>query len=110
MIARLKRLNGGRARVWWVHHGREAIRAAQLTAIVALYLAVSAFDYQDQLAQAEADRAAVAESLRQERIARGLPRTTFVIEAATAAEAQIRLAQIAGDADAQRYRLWSLTK
>lgn len=104
MIARLKRLNGGRARIWWLHHGREAIRAAQLVAIVALYLAVSTFDYHDQLAQAEADRANVAETLRQERAVNGMPRTAWIIEAKTPQEAQLRLAEIAGDLDTWRAR------
>ena len=52
----------------------------------------------------------LAEELRQERLARTLPRTTFVIEAATPAEAQRKLAIVAGDADADRYRIWSVTK
>lgn len=106
MTRRLRSLNGGRARIWWVHHGREAIRAIQLVAIVGLFLAASHFDYTDAIEAEKAAREDVAEQLRQERIARRLERITFVIEASTPAEAQAKLAIIAGDADTQRYRLW----
>lgn len=105
MIARLKRVNHGRLRVWWIHHGQEAIRAAQLTTIAVIFLVVSSFDYQDQIDQERAAHAAIAETLRRERAARGLPRTTFVIEAKTPQEASMRLAEIASDADVQRLTL-----
>ena len=112
MIAtrRLHALNHGRLRIWLIHHGQEAKNATYLVAIVAAFLAVSHFDYQDQVEAEKAARRDVAEQLRQEKAARALPRTTFVIEAATPAEAQLRLAQIAGDADAERYRLWTVNK
>lgn len=108
MTRAIRGMNKGRWRIWAVHHGREARNAAALVAIVSLYIAASSFDYRDQIAQAEAARADVAEQLRQERIARSLPRTTYIIEAATPAEAQTKLAQIAGDADAERYRIWAV--
>lgn len=108
MTRRLRALNGGRLRVWWLHHRRDAIGAAQLTAIVAIFLIVGHFDYQDQINAEKAAHRDVAEALRQERIARTLPRTTYIIEAATPAEAQSKLAQIAGDADAERYRIWAV--
>ena len=105
MTRAIRSINKGRARIWWLMHGQEAKNAAYLVAIVSIYLAVSSSDYRDQVAQAEADRDNVAEQLREERAARGLPRTTFVIEAATPSEAQSKLAQVAGDADAMRYQL-----
>lgn len=103
MTRSLHRLTGGRLRVWAISHGREAVRALQLVAIVGAFLTVSHFDYQDAIAAEKAAREDVAEQLRQEKIARTLPRTTFVIEAATPAEAQEKLAAIAGDADVMRY-------
>ncbi len=103
MIARLKRVNGGRARVWWVHHHRDAIRAMQLTAIVGLFLFASTMDYQDQLDAERAARAQIAEDLRQEKVSRQFPRTTFVIEARTPAEAYAKLSEITGDLETQRY-------
>lgn len=108
MTRRLRALNGGRFRVFWLHHGQEAKNAAYLIAIVALFMTVSHYDYRDAIAAERAARADVAEQLRQERIARTLPRTTYIIEAATPAEAQTKLAIIAGDADAERYRIWTV--
>lgn len=105
MTRALRGFNKGRLRIWLIHHGQEAKNAAYLVAIVAAYLSVSHFDYQDAIAAEKSARETVAEELRQERLARTLPRTTFVIEAATASDAQSKLAQIAGDADVMRYQL-----
>lgn len=110
MTRALRGFNKGRARIWWIHHKRDAIGAAQLTAIVAIVLTVGHFDYQDQIDAEKAAREDVAEQLRQERAARALPGTVYIIEAATPAEAQSKFARIAGGADAERYRLWSVTK
>lgn len=104
MRRRILGFNGGRARIWWVHHGQQAVRALQLIALICAYLAVSTFDHQDQLEQERSARAAATEALRQERAARGLPRTTFVIEAKTPQEASLKLAEIAGDLDGWRAR------
>lgn len=104
MTRAIRSLNKGRARVWWVHHGREAIRAAQLTTLVACFIAVSSFDYQDQLEQERAAHAAVRQQLDEERAARGMPRTAWIIDATTPRKASERLAEIAGDLDAWRYR------
>lgn len=110
MTRALRAFNKGRLRIWLIHHGQEAKNAAYLVAIVSAFLTVSHFDYQDAIAAEKSARETVAEELRQERLARTLPRTTFVIEAATPAEAQRKLAIVAGDADADRYRIWSVTK
>lgn len=110
MTRAIRAFNKGRLRIWLIHHGQEAKNAAYLVAIIAIFLTVSHYDYQDAIAAEKSARAGVEESLRQEKVARTLPRTTFVIEAATPAEAQRKLAIVAGDADADRYRLWSVTK
>ena len=110
MTRAIRGFNKGRARIWWLMHGQEAKNAAYLTAIVAIFLTVSHMDYTDQVNAEKAARADVAEQLRQERIARALPGTVYIIEAATPAEAQSKFARIAGGADAERYRLWSVTK
>lgn len=107
---RLHALNSGRFRVFWLHHGQEAKNAAYLVAIVAIFLTASHMDYQDAVNAEKAARADVEQQLRQERIARALPGTVYIIEAATPAEAQSKFARIAGGADAERYRLWSVTK
>ena len=110
MTRAIRGFNKGRLRIWWIHHRRDAIGAAQLTAIIAIVLLVGHFDYIDQIEAEKSARRDVIEQLRQEKAARGLARTTFIIEASTPAEAQEKLAIVAGDADAQRYRLWTATK
>ena len=107
MTRRIRALNGGRARIWWVHHGREAVRAAQLVAIMAAWLLVSHFDYQDQL---DMERSARTEAEVQAEAATGfrrkLPRVTFVLDARTPEELQLRLAEIAGQLDGERANAW----
>ncbi|MBL0142625.1 MAG: hypothetical protein IPP91_11130 [Betaproteobacteria bacterium] len=105
MSPRIRGLNRGRLRVWWITHRQDAIRAAQLVALVGCFLAVSAFDCQDQLDMERAAREDAQAQLAAERSARALPRLTFVIDARTPAEAQVRLAEIASDADVQRLNL-----
>ena len=112
MTRRIRALSGGRARVWWVHRGQDVIRAAQLAVVVALWLLVSHYDYQDAL---DAERGAY-EAIAQERDAlarqveemgafsQQFPRVVFVVEARDRNELNIRLAEIAGDLDAARAR------
>lgn len=107
-MKRLRSLNAGRARIWWLTHRHEAKRAAQLVTLVALFLVASSMDYHDQLEAERAAKEAVAEQLASERSARGLPRVTFVIDARTPAEAKLRLAEIEGASMAERYGMRGL--
>lgn len=102
-MKRLRSLNAGRARIWWLTHRHDAKRAAQLVTLVVLFLTASSMDYQDQLDAERAAKDAVAEQLAQERAARGLPRVTFVIDAKDIPAARMRLAEIEGAAMAERY-------
>ena len=104
-MKRLHALNAGRLRIWWLTHRQDAVRAAQLVTLVALFLTASSMDYQDQLDAERAAKDAVAEQLAQDRAARELPRVTFVIDAASVAEAKKRLAEIEGAAMAERYAM-----
>lgn len=106
MTRRIRSLNGGRARVWWIHHGREAIRALQLAFLVACFLAVSHFDYQDQIDQARAAHAAIREQVARSEQVFGppAPPTVFVLEARTVQDLDMRLAEIAGDLDTWRLK------
>lgn len=105
MMTRLHALNAGRARIWWVTHRNDAIRASQLVAIVALYLVASTMDYRDQL---EAERMAKEEAqlrLVEERMLHGVPNPAIVLDARTAERFGLRLAEIAGGLDTERYGL-----
>lgn len=105
MMRLLHRLTHGRLRVWWLHHGREARSAACLVTLVGCYLFASSMDYQDALATEQLARERAVEQLAQERAAHGLPKITFVIAASTPAQAQERLAEIAGEADMIRHQM-----
>ena len=86
-------------------HGQQFRLALSLVALVVIFGVVGHFDYADQLEQERADKREVAEQLRQERSARMLPNTVFILEARTAEQAQVRLAEIASDLDVQRLKL-----
>lgn len=104
-MKRLRCLASGRARIWWVTHRQDAIRATQLVAIVALYLLASTMDYQDQL---DAERLAKEEAqlrLVEERALHGIPNPAIVLDARTAERFGLRLAEIAGGLDSERYGL-----
>ena len=105
MTRAIRAFNKGRARIWWVHHGREATRAAQLTTLVALFIAASAFDYEDQLAMERSAREDAERQLADERALRGIPNPAIVIDARNAERFGIRLAEIAGGLDAERQKL-----
>lgn len=101
----LRCLASGRARIWWVTHRQDAIRASQLVAIVGLYLLASTMDHQDQL---EAERLAKEEAqlrLVEERALHGIPNPAIVLDARTAEKFGLRLAEIAGGLDSERYGL-----
>lgn len=105
MTRRIRALNHGRARVWWVHHGREAVRAMQLTMVIVLWMIASHFSYQDELDMERAAReAAEARAEAAAGFERRLPPVTFVLEARTPQELELRLAEIAGELDAVRAR------
>lgn len=104
MIRALHRLTGGRLRIWLVSHGRDAKLAAQLVALVGLYLLASSMDYQDQLDAANARAEESARVLAAERALHGVPNPAIVLDARTAERYGLRLAEIAGGLDAERLR------
>lgn len=108
MTRALHRLTAGRLRIWWLTNRKDAVRAAQLVTLVALFLLASSMDYQDQLNAESAAHASVREELAQERAGRSLPPTVYMIEARTPAEARTKLAEIEGAAMAERYKLRSV--
>jgi hypothetical protein len=104
-VTRLHSIFSGRLRIWWLTHRQDAVRAAQLVALVALFLTASTMDYQDQLDAERSAKAAVDEQLAQERAGRSIPSTVYMIEARTPAEAKMKLAEIEGAVMAERYRM-----
>lgn len=104
-MTRLKGLGGGRLRIWWVTHRRDAIRAAQLLTIAALYLVASTLDHQDALEQANAAREEAIAMLAEDRALRGLPNPAIVLDAENARRYGLRLSEIAGGLDVERAQL-----
>lgn len=106
-MTRLKALNSGRLRVWYVTHREDAKASALLAIIVGLFLLVSHFDHQDALEQERIarriaeERAAAAEGFAPE-----LPRVAFVLDARTRQDLYDRLREIAGATDREAGELW----
>lgn len=111
MTKNIRALNGGRFYVWWVSRSRrrDLVVALQVAFVVAAFLAVSTWDYHDQLAHERFAKEDVQRILEEERRARELPRTVYVIEAATPQQVAEKLAGIAGELDAERGRIRGLT-
>lgn len=103
-MTRLHAIFSGRLRIWWLHHGREARAAASLMALVGLFLFASSMDYQDALDAETAARHEAELRLAELKALHGVPKTAIVIEARTAKEYGLRLADIANDLDIERWR------
>lgn len=110
MTRNIRALNRGRLYIWWVSRSRrrDLVVALQLLFVVAAFLAVSTWDYHDQLAYERFAKEDVQRILEEERRARELPKTVYVIEAKTPEKAQERLAQIAGELDLERAKMKGL--
>lgn len=111
MTRTIRSLNQGRYRIWWLTRSRrrDLVVALQLLFLVAAFLAVSTWDYQDQLEQERYAKEDVSRILAEERKARELPRTVYVIEAATPQQVAEKLAGIAGELDNERAKLRGFT-
>lgn len=106
----IKAMGRGKLRVWWLTHRHQAILALQVVFVVWAYLIASTMDYNDQVAAERAAKEQVARTLQDERNARTLPSTVWLIEAQTPEKAQQRLAQIAGQLDMERAKLRGLAQ
>jgi len=104
----IKAMARGKLRVWWLTNRHQAILALQVVFVVWAYLIASTMDYHDQVAAERSAKEQVARALQDERNARNLPPTVWLIEAKTPEKAQERLAQIAGQLDLDRARLRGL--
>lgn len=105
MTRRLRSLNGGRLRVWWIHHRQEARHHALFAILVGLWLLANHLDYQDQIDYERAMRAEAEQQLQSDRALRGLPNPAIVLDAKTAERFGLRLAEIAGGLDAERAKV-----
>jgi len=98
-MKQFKSLNKGRIRIWWLTHNHRPVLAAILIAAIASLI----FYYECRLQEERKVAALSAELLKAEQIARGLPRTMFLIEASTIPQAQNKLARVSNDLDLARH-------
>lgn len=110
MTRRIRALNQGRYRVWSLTRSRrgDLVIAAQVLFVVAAFLAVSTWDYRDQLAHERYAKADVQRMLDEEKAARAAPPTFWLVEAKTPEAAQEKLAQISGQIDKEREKMKGL--
>lgn len=94
-------MRGGNAYVWWLTHRHEA-RVAGLFLILSV-LFVGYYEVRFEIERVE--KGELVKLLSDERAARALPNTVYVLEAATVTKAQEKLAKIAGDLDMARYEM-----
>lgn len=104
MTRAIHRMTSGRLRVWCMSHGQQFRLAIALVFLVLAFGLAGKWDYEDALEQARADKRAVAETLRQERAAKSLPRVAWVIESSDPG-VNASMAEIAGALDGERARL-----
>lgn len=100
-MRKLKTLAGGNVYIWWVTHRHEARMAALFLILSALFVGY----YEFRLTAVQAEKSALQNALGDERAARVLPSTVYVLEASTVGKAQEKLARIAGELDVARYQM-----
>lgn len=100
-MRKLHALAGGRARVWWLTHRHEARTAGLFLILSALFVGYS----EVRLFAERGEKNELVKMLGDERVARVLPNTVYIIEAATVSKAQEKLARIAGELDVARYEM-----
>ena len=96
---KLKSLNKGRVRIWWLTHNHRPVLAAILIAAIASLV----FYYELRLQEERKVSALANDLLKAEQVARGLPKTMFLIEASTIPQAQNKLAKVSNDLDLARH-------
>lgn len=104
MTRRIRGINGGRARVWWVCNRQDVRNHALFAAVVGLWLLASHFDHQDALnAERAARESAEARAVQvDEWFGPPAPPVVILLEARNRGELDNKLIEIAGYLDVQR--------
>lgn len=100
-MRKLKTIAGGGVYIWWLTHRHEARTAALFLILSALFVGYSEL----RLFAERGEKNELVKLLSEERSARALPNTVYILEAPTVTKAQEKLARIAGDLDLARYEM-----
>lgn len=106
LINDLRRMFGGKFRVWQLTHGHRFRLIGLVFVLLCLFLLVGYFDWRDMEQKVELHRQRAEQLQRGQDAMKQLPKTVFIIEAATPDELALKLARIAGQLDAQRMELY----
>lgn len=98
-MRKLKMIADGNVYIWWATYRHEARTAALFVILSVLFVGYSEFRTMAEKTEKEA----LQNMLKDERASKMLPNTVYVLEAGTIAQAQQKLARIAGDLDVARY-------
>lgn len=101
-MRRLRKLWDGKFHIWCLTHGHRFRLVGLVLVLLGLFLLAGYFDWQDLHGKAERYRKRVEMLQREKEVANQLPKTVFIIEAATPDELMVKMARIAGDLDVQR--------
>lgn len=105
-MRKLRRIWSGKFRVWCITHGHRFRLVWLMLVLLCLFLLAGYLDWRDMEERVRTHKKR-ADHLQQEQdVMKGLPKTVFVIEAATPDELALKLARIAGDLDAQRMEMY----
>jgi len=104
-MRKLRRMWRGKFRVWCITHGHRFRLIGLMLVLALLFLLMGYFDWRELYNRAETHRQR-AEYLQQEQdVMKQLPKTVYVIEAATPEELMKKMSRIAGELDYERYKM-----
>ena len=101
-MRRLRSVWRGKFRVWCITHGHRFRLYGLVLFLALLFLLMGYFDWREMHNRAEMYRQHAEQLQHDQEVMSQLPKTVFVIEAATPAELSLKLANIAGRLDAER--------
>lgn len=104
-MRRLRRMWGGKFRIWQLTHGHRFRLFGLVFVLICLFLLVSYLDWRDMEERVRSHKQRADMLQRDHEVMRQLPKTVFIIEAATTDELMDKMARIAGELDAQRYEM-----
>lgn len=104
-MRKLRRMWSGKFRVWCVTHGHRFRLFWLMLVLLCLFLLTGYFDWRDMEDRVRTHKQRADYLQREQDVMKQLPKTVFIIEAATPDELMSKMARIAGELDAQRYEM-----
>lgn len=104
-MRRLRKLWGGKFRIWQLTHGHRFRLFGLMLVLLCLFLLAGYLDWRDMEERVRTYKQRADHLQREQDVMKQLPKTVFIIEAATPDELMSKMARIAGELDAQRYEM-----